>query len=275
MPSVKKWRTGSWRRTVSFKDLVVLSLLSFVDMTALIHDYARLPGRVKFQQIPFEEVKRYLDQINKKGQTGRPVFNSLKRKKALSLKQDKLFLNLNDKWWQDMFEIKFRFFSAPHSWDGWWLIVFFDIPEEKRKVRDFFRRTIKDLGFVLWQKSVWVTINKMERPLKELIEGSNIDPWISVLRAKSVFGDKDREIIKNLFDTKDLEASYQRFLLLAKESLKKKDYSRMKELFLALPELILKDTGVPDEFFEDVLIRKKMWQTFAELRGFVAGQVVF
>jgi len=81
-----------------------------------------------------------------------------------------------------MFRIKFRFFSAPHYWDGWWIIVFFDIPEKERRTCNFFRRTIKDLGFVCWQRSVWVTINKIEEPLREFIDRSGINPWVSLAK---------------------------------------------------------------------------------------------
>jgi DNA-binding transcriptional regulator PaaX len=43
------------------------------------------------------------------------------------------------------------------SWDQKWRVVVFDIPEEKRIARDLLRAKMKELGFYILQKSVWVT----------------------------------------------------------------------------------------------------------------------
>lgn len=42
------------------------------------------------------------------------------------------------------------------SWDKKWRIVIFDIPEQKRRLRDAFRDRLKQLGFYQLQKSVFV-----------------------------------------------------------------------------------------------------------------------
>lgn len=42
-------------------------------------------------------------------------------------------------------------------WDGKWRIVTFDIPEKYRRTRDQVRRELRNAGFVLLHKSVWVT----------------------------------------------------------------------------------------------------------------------
>ena len=41
-------------------------------------------------------------------------------------------------------------------WDGRWRMVVFDIPEKYRKTRDKLRITLRSLGFVQLQGSVWV-----------------------------------------------------------------------------------------------------------------------
>ncbi len=40
--------------------------------------------------------------------------------------------------------------------DRKWRLVLFDIPEEKKKIRDAFRRKLKLLGFLEFQKSVFI-----------------------------------------------------------------------------------------------------------------------
>jgi len=47
-------------------------------------------------------------------------------------------------------------FSKPALWDGKWRVVIFDIPEYHKKLRDTLRATLKTIGFVCLQKSVWI-----------------------------------------------------------------------------------------------------------------------
>lgn len=42
------------------------------------------------------------------------------------------------------------------KWDGKWRVIIFDIPEMRRRDRDFLRRELKWIGFIELQKSVWV-----------------------------------------------------------------------------------------------------------------------
>lgn len=41
-------------------------------------------------------------------------------------------------------------------WNKKWRIVLFDIPETQKKIRDSFRQKLKDLGFLEFQKSVFI-----------------------------------------------------------------------------------------------------------------------
>ncbi|MBI2474641.1 MAG: hypothetical protein HYV68_02990 [Candidatus Taylorbacteria bacterium] len=42
------------------------------------------------------------------------------------------------------------------KWDGKWRVIIFDIKEVRRSVRDQIRHTLKTLGFIKLQQSVWV-----------------------------------------------------------------------------------------------------------------------
>jgi hypothetical protein len=46
--------------------------------------------------------------------------------------------------------------KRPKRWDGKWRIIIFDIPEQYKKMRDLFRRHLKQMDFYQLQKSVWV-----------------------------------------------------------------------------------------------------------------------
>lgn len=46
--------------------------------------------------------------------------------------------------------------QKPDKWDGRWRMVMFDIPEDKRKLRNIIRFHLKKIGFVQIQGSVWI-----------------------------------------------------------------------------------------------------------------------
>lgn len=46
--------------------------------------------------------------------------------------------------------------KTPKTWDKKWRMVIFDIPEEKKSLREAVRLKLKQFGFLQLQKSVWV-----------------------------------------------------------------------------------------------------------------------
>jgi len=94
---------------------------------------------------------------------GRNVSNAFRRlQKQGCLKMEKrgheIHISLTEKgkklagWLQiDALKIK-----KPKKWDREWRIVVFDISQLKRVYRDAFRGKLKELGFHLLQKSVWI-----------------------------------------------------------------------------------------------------------------------
>lgn len=66
--------------------------------------------------------------------------------------------------------------SIPKKWDGIWRLIIFDIPETLKIRREAFRGKLKELGFFLLQKSIWVYPYPCEREVKLLREFFNLAP---------------------------------------------------------------------------------------------------
>lgn len=70
------------------------------------------------------------------------------------------------------------------EWDGKWRIVVFDIPEQKRLIRNLFRRNLKKWGFKSLQKSVWVSKKDVIDKLFEYIKDLGIERWVWVFESE-------------------------------------------------------------------------------------------
>ncbi|MBI2338657.1 hypothetical protein HYU95_05755 [Candidatus Daviesbacteria bacterium] len=71
--------------------------------------------------------------------------------------------------------------SEEKHWDGKWRVVTFDIPEEKRIIRNMFRRNLKKWGFLHLQKSVWFSKRNVFDKLDSYIKDLGIEKWVVVM----------------------------------------------------------------------------------------------
>lgn len=73
--------------------------------------------------------------------------------------------------------------SEEKDWDGKWRVVIFDIPEEKRIIRNLFRRNLKKWGFKYLQKSVWISKRNIFDKLEAYIKDLGIEKWVMVMES--------------------------------------------------------------------------------------------
>lgn len=79
------------------------------------------------------------------------------------------------------------------AWDGKWRLVVFDVPEEKRIAREYFRSFLKRVGFHLLQKSVFICPYVCEKEVREAAEILGIWDYISLMRVDRI--DKEEELL--------------------------------------------------------------------------------
>jgi len=85
------------------------------------------------------------------------------------------------------------------KWDGKWRIVIFDIPENKRKMRNFFREKLSDLGFRKLQESVWICPYNIADTVEELIGLCDAKPYIHYLLVEEL---DEKDVLMKLFKLK-------------------------------------------------------------------------
>ncbi len=75
-----------------------------------------------------------------------------------------------------------------NKWDGWWRLVIFDIPENKKLNREIFRRKLKDLEFTQLQKSVFVCRYECKDEIDFLRHALEVSPFVHYILAKEISG---------------------------------------------------------------------------------------
>lgn len=78
------------------------------------------------------------------------------------------------------------------KWDGVWRFVLFDIPHEKRATRHALRRKLQYLGFVQYQKSVWITPYPCTEEIDFLRDFYRVRPYVKLLSVKQLGDDKEK-----------------------------------------------------------------------------------
>lgn len=120
----------------------------------------------------------------------RSTIKRLERQKLISWKEKdgELQLTLEEKGRKRMLQYEMDTLTLKNTgkWDGLWRVVIFDIPEDKRNAREFFREKLKDLGFQQLQKSVFITRLECKDEIDFLRHSLEVAPHVSYILAKDV-----------------------------------------------------------------------------------------
>lgn len=89
------------------------------------------------------------------------------------------------------------YIKQDNKWDGKWRIVIFDIPEKKKKMRNYFRLKLQEIGFRKLQESVWVCPYNIANIVEEIIDLCEAKPYIHYLLVEEI---DDKKVLMKLFN---------------------------------------------------------------------------
>jgi DNA-binding transcriptional regulator PaaX len=67
------------------------------------------------------------------------------------------------------------------NWNGIWHLVCYDIPEDKKRERDYFRSKLLDFGFKVIQDSLWVFPYECKEEIAIISQRLGISPYVACL----------------------------------------------------------------------------------------------
>ncbi len=86
--------------------------------------------------------------------------------------------------------------TKPKKWDGKWRLVIFDVPNDKNKRRRLISYKLTDLGFVLWQKSIYIYPYPCEEEIDFLRGFLKIGDEVKYIEATQISESDDRRFQK-------------------------------------------------------------------------------
>lgn len=76
--------------------------------------------------------------------------------------------------------------TGPSEWDKRWRLVLFDVPENKKNLREAFRYHLRKLGFVEFRRSVFIFPFPCATEIESLADKFNLRDHIAMITAESI-----------------------------------------------------------------------------------------
>mgnify|MGYP001591918059 FL=1 len=134
----------------------------------------------------------------------RESINGLYRNKMIDLKEmpdgsQKMILLERGKKKTLSYKIDDLVIQKPKQWDWKWRMVLFDIPKDKKEIRDVLRFHLKRLRFFQYQKSVFIFPYQCKNEIDFLIEFYKIRPYVRTLTVADIDNERHlREVFKKI-----------------------------------------------------------------------------
>lgn len=175
-------------------------LLSFFDLVAPSYSTSRV-----YRQ----SINKYLEQRSIDRSNFLDHLKYLKRRKYIQIVVEgkEKYIELTPKGIKHSNTLKFDTLAIKHTakWDQKWRVVIFDIPEKSHYNRDLFRDSLKRMGFIQIQKSVYAYPFECTKEITFLSEMLNIKKFVTTMISEIIQGEE--RIIQYFLEEKILQST--------------------------------------------------------------------
>ena len=134
----------------------------FSEKSKIFRKYKKGMDRRKFTKlISYLKKNNYIQVTNLKGQ------------KAIALTRKGLSKALMNRFKEDKNAFQKRK-------DGKWIMIIFDIPQKHQKARNLLRSILQNLGYKLFQHSVWITPYDVSEKTEKLLQFYSLDAYVKI-----------------------------------------------------------------------------------------------
>lgn len=116
------------------------------------------------------------------------IVSYLKNKGYLDIKdlENRKAVIITPKGIEGVLETELKFGNKEKKKDKKWQMIFFDIPEKRRKDRDRLREYLRYLGYKKLQQSIWVCPYDVLKETRHIIKNYRLDRFIRLLLVEEV-----------------------------------------------------------------------------------------
>ena len=160
---------------------------------------------------------------------------------------------------------RFPLFSAGgRKWDGFFMIVTFDVPEKKRHIRESLRAKLSELGFGLLQESVWISPYHFEEDFQEYLEARGLAKYCYVLKVKTLFTKDIKELARRVWPLDEINQRYLQVIEKISQLSEGGETKDFKEIWRFYWQTVSLDPFLPAEFLPKDWARKKAAERLEE-----------
>ncbi len=98
------------------------------------------------------------------------------------------------------------------SWSGYWTVVVYFIPEQKRKIRDTLRQEMKWMGYGPLSTATWISPNDLSKEVEGLAKKLKVEEYVQIFHAKHLGFGNPKTIISRCWDLDRIHKRYANFL---------------------------------------------------------------
>ena len=153
------------------------------------------------------------------------------------------------------------------KWDRLWTIVIFDIAEVSSFQRRLLRTKLIELGFSMYQRSVYISPFNWVEDLRDFIDHRKFKE-VRIFRAKEVFINNPQEQASQIWPLEQLEEEYNKLLEKIEKTRAKKGKEKekmIKKIKSAYLDVLISDPHLPKELLPVNWPAEKIRKIIAQL----------
>lgn len=156
------------------------------------------------------------------------------------------------------------FYDDKRVWDGKLYIILYDIPEDKRNIRNLLRDYLPKIGAGYFQRSAWLTPYNPEEVLAKWAREHHLEEKIRIacLQKGELLGRETlKDLVEEVYRLEELNDEYYRFLN------KFKDTSKIKktDLTVSFMAILQNDPQIPWELLPNDWAGDKAYRVYKKL----------
>jgi phenylacetic acid degradation operon negative regulatory protein len=99
-----------------------------------------------------------------------------------------------------------------HEWDKKWRVIMYNIPEEKRQIRDELRKELMWIGFGSLSNGCWVSPNNFKKEINLLISKYEIEEYVHLFLSEYVGPQSNLALVEKCWPLHEIEEKYEQFI---------------------------------------------------------------